>query len=63
MKSIFNFIRKYKDPVKHCIIYKNEGCSHVYGFLCDFDTCKERKEAELFELGQQLDIPIKDRIL
>ena len=31
-----------KDPVKHCDLYKNEGCTHVDGFLCDYDTCTMR---------------------
>lgn len=31
-----------KDPVKHCTLYKDEGCSHVDGILCDFDTCSMR---------------------
>ena len=31
-----------KDPVKHCTLYKEEGCSHVDGILCDFDTCSMR---------------------
>ncbi len=30
------------DPVKHCELYKKEGCSHVDGYLCDFKTCKMR---------------------
>jgi hypothetical protein len=28
-----------KDPVKHCKIYRNFGCCHVDGTLCDVDTC------------------------
>ncbi len=27
------------DPVKGCPIYKNEGCSHVDGYLCDYPNC------------------------
>ena len=27
------------DPVKHCRLYKDEGCSHVDGMLCDFPKC------------------------
>lgn len=29
------------DPVFHCDIYKNEGCAHVDGVLCDMQTCNE----------------------
>lgn len=27
------------DPVRHCNVYRAEGCSHVDGFLCDMETC------------------------
>jgi len=33
-----------EDPVKHCDLYKNEGCAHVDGFLCDYETCEMRLE-------------------
>lgn len=32
------------DPVKHCDLYKDKGCGHVDGYLCDMNTCKERLE-------------------
>jgi hypothetical protein len=32
------------DPVKYCELYRNEGCSHVDGLLCEMDTCKERRD-------------------
>lgn len=31
-----------KDPVKYCQLYKDDGCSHVDGTLCDFNTCDMR---------------------
>lgn len=31
-----------KDPVKYCNLYKEEGCAHVDGILCDFETCSMR---------------------
>ena len=31
--------RLQKDPVRHCDVYKEQGCSHVDGFLCDMETC------------------------
>jgi len=34
------------DAVKHCIIFKSEGCSHVDGYLCNYETCRERIKAE-----------------
>lgn len=33
-----------KDPVKHCNLYKEEGCVHVDGTLCDFNTCTMRTD-------------------
>ena len=27
------------DPVHHCNIHKQFGCSHVDGFLCNMRTC------------------------
>jgi hypothetical protein len=32
------------DPVKYCELYKDSGCSHVDGMLCEMETCKERLE-------------------
>jgi len=28
------------DPVKHCDVYKKEGCVHVDGMLCNIKTCE-----------------------
>lgn len=28
-----------RDPVKYCNVYKQVGCSHVDGYLCDVDKC------------------------
>ena len=33
------------DPVYHCDVYKTEGCSHVDGFLCDYEKCEIRLDA------------------
>jgi hypothetical protein len=27
------------DPVKHCAVYRSEGCVHVDGLLCDVRDC------------------------
>ena len=48
------------DPVKKCIVYKQFGCSHVDGMLCNYEKCNIRLNQELWELEQQLDIPLKD---
>jgi hypothetical protein len=28
-----------KDPVRHCAVYKEIGCSHVDGYLCNMSDC------------------------
>jgi hypothetical protein len=33
---------KLMDPVKSCELYREEGCSHVDGFLCDGEVCQMR---------------------
>ena len=33
-----------KDPVTHCKLYREEGCAHVDGYLCDYETCEMRLE-------------------
>ena len=33
-----------KDPVKHCEVYRCEGCVHVDGFLCEVETCDIREK-------------------
>jgi len=32
------------DPVKYCRVYKEIGCSHVDGYLCDMKTCSIRQK-------------------
>lgn len=32
------------DPVYRCVLYKNHGCAHVDGLLCDFPKCFMRKK-------------------
>ena len=36
LKQIFD---RSNDPVYSCDLYKDKGCSHVDGFLCDFPNC------------------------
>jgi hypothetical protein len=67
LKKLSKLLREFKenDPVYSCKVYKDLGCSHVDGFLCDFPDCSINKkyllELEMFELEQQLDIPFKLR--
>jgi len=32
------------DPVVGCKLYKDDGCAHVDGYLCDFPDCQMLKE-------------------
>lgn len=32
-----------KDPLYNCELHLHKGCAHVDGFLCDMNTCYERK--------------------
>ena len=50
------------DPLKYCRLYKEQGCSHVDGFLCNVDTCRERILHEISSLEQELDIPLHIRL-
>jgi hypothetical protein len=36
------------DPVKHCEVYKNEGCIHVDGLLCNYPHCDIREQYVYF---------------
>jgi hypothetical protein len=40
------FLIGYTDPVKECKLYKDQSCSHVDGFLCQYNTCQMRKDYE-----------------
>ena len=33
-----------KDPVLFCEVYKQVGCAHVDGYLCNYETCDMRKD-------------------
>jgi hypothetical protein len=37
--KFLNIFRQSDDPVKHCEVYRKEGCSHVDGYLCHMETC------------------------
>ena len=50
MRKLFKFIRSLlkeiksmlydNDPVYNCDYYKNKGCSHVDGLVCNFPNCE-----------------------
>ena len=58
-------LKCFNDPLSNCEVYKEIGCSHVDGFLCDVKTCsllkKYKEYLELFKFEQELDIPFKLR--
>ena len=37
-------LNRKNDPVQFCEVYKEDGCSHVDGPLCDMRTCSLRKK-------------------
>lgn len=41
------------DPVRNCKLYKDKGCSHIDGILCDFPNCSMNKE--YIEKGKKTD--------
>lgn len=49
---IMRMFHSQSDPIKHCTKYRNEGCAHVDGMLCDMLICSilkdynERKQNE-----------------
>ena len=44
MDDIEEIYYKGKDPVRHCKVYKEIGCSHVDGYLCNMSDCSIRRE-------------------
>lgn len=45
------------DPVRGCEVYKNNGCSHVDGYLCDYPDCSIRKN--YMSIQEKIDILAK----
>lgn len=45
---MIQFFRKLfdgsNDPVRNCQLYREKGCSHVDGFLCDYPSCSMLKD-------------------
>lgn len=41
---IFELLASKNDPVHNCKLYKEQGCSHVDGMLCDFPNCSMNNE-------------------
>lgn len=34
------FGERLNDPIYNCKLYKEKGCSHVNGYLCNMKTCE-----------------------
>ena len=63
---MITFIKKLiwymkNDPVKKCQLYKDKGCSHVDGILCDFPECSMNKDYLSTIAQQQLSAIKTDR--
>ena len=44
MKQIIKRIKEvFADPISGCELYKNKGCCHVDGPLCDYPKCEMLK--------------------
>ena len=39
-----NVLFKTYDPMLHCELYINEGCTHVDGMLCKYPKCTMRQD-------------------
>ena len=44
------------DPYYHCTFFKDNGCAHVDGLLCDFPKCKMNKDYENSKSNASRDI-------
>ncbi len=44
VRLVTSMFESSSDPVKNCNLYKQIGCAHVDGYLCDMKTCSARKE-------------------
>ncbi len=54
LRLIKNIIRSFNvqpktDPMYICDLYKDKGCVHLDGFLCNLETCKELKEYRILK--------------
>jgi hypothetical protein len=62
---LINKIKKYletpKDPVKECLSYKERGCSHVDGMLCEMEDCGILKEYDKIK-GLKMYVVVRDDI-
>lgn len=44
---VTQFRNRTLDPVKHCLVYRSVGCSHVDGMLCNMRTCSIKAQIEV----------------
>lgn len=55
----FKFNMNEGDPLKNCALFKDQGCAHIDGMLCDFPNCEmnekyisEKKSKEFDEYNR-----------
>lgn len=53
LRWLKSWLRWEDDPLRVCELYKDEGCPHVDGMLCNVHTCRERKEHVLKKLTKR----------
>lgn len=55
IKAFINIVKVFQpssskdDPVKHCEVYKKEGCAHVDGPLCNMSTRDYSSAPEIYK--------------
>lgn len=51
IKKVVTCVKEFlrNNPMKNCAFYKEKGCSHVDGLLCDYPTCEINKEYEFYK--------------
>ena len=39
LRRFWKHLKGHTDPVESCLVYKERGCVHVDGLLCNFPNC------------------------
>lgn len=55
----FKFNMNEGDPLKNCALFKEKGCSHIDGMLCDFPNCEMNEKYIAEKKSQEFDTYIK----
>ena len=43
LRILWKHLKGHTDPVNSCLVFKERGCAHVDGLLCNFPNCKTFK--------------------